>query len=128
MFEKASQMKLRFETKKGDLTTEELWDLPLTSKTGVSLDDIAKGINRSLRESSEESFVETPSKANSLLVLKLDIVKHIIAKRLEAAEEAKNAAAKKAEKEKLLTIKAAKQNKALEDLSLEEIDKLLASL
>jgi len=128
MFEKASQMKLRFETKKGDLTTEELWDLPLTSKNGVSLDDIAKGINRSLRESSEESFVETPSKANSLLALKLDIVKHIIAKRLEATEEAKNAAAKKAEKEKLLTIKAAKQNKALEELSLEEIDKLLASL
>ena len=51
MFEKASRAKIRFETSKGSLTVEDLWDLPLTSNTGkADLDDIARGLHSQLKE------------------------------------------------------------------------------
>ena len=44
LFEIASRKKLRIPTTKGDLTVEQLWDLPLKS-TGLSLDKIAIDLN-----------------------------------------------------------------------------------
>ncbi len=52
IFENASKTKVRFETSKGEVSVEELWDLSLTS-----LDSIAKVISKELKEASEESFI-----------------------------------------------------------------------
>jgi len=71
MFEKASRSKLRFMSTKGLLTVEDLWDIPLTSKNGVSLDDIAKSLHKQIKESEETSFVEEVSKKNTELSLAL---------------------------------------------------------
>jgi len=58
LFETASKNKLRFSSIKGNLTTEDLWDLPLTSKSGrICLDNIAKQLYKELKDSTEESFV-----------------------------------------------------------------------
>ena len=58
MFEKATRRKLRFTSAAGLLSTEDLWDLPLTSATGkANLDDIAKALNRRLKDAEEVSFV-----------------------------------------------------------------------
>lgn len=134
IFELATRQKLRFASAKGDLTTEQLWDLPLlisspTRDVKVDLDTLARSINHELKAQAEESFVST--KANPLkaqLELKLEIIKHIIADRLAAAEKAKKASDNRAERERLMDVLKRKQDQELENLSPEEIQKRLDAL
>ncbi len=41
MFEEASKLKLRFETTRGLVAVEDLWDIPLIGNNGFSLDILA---------------------------------------------------------------------------------------
>jgi len=126
MYKKASKLKLRFETlKKGQITVEDLWDLPLTSANGVSLDGIAIKVNRDLKGSEEESFVAAASKASSELQLKLNILKDVIATKQDEKTKAKSVVESKAKREKILNIIAKKQNDSLENMSEEDLQKLL---
>jgi hypothetical protein len=128
MFKEASKIKLRFGTQKGQVTAEDLWDLPLTSARGVSLDGIARAVSRELKSSEEESFVTTASKASAELTLKLEILKNIIASKIADRESSKSKAENKAKKEKILTILAKKQDDSLESLSEEELKKMVKDL
>lgn len=129
IFEQASKKKLRFPSIKGELTVEQLWDLPLVSKVGFDLDCIAKSINSQLKSVADESFVVTSDNpAKGLLELQLEIAKHIIAVKIEVAETARNKAAKSAEREKLLGILAEKQDEALKALTPDELAKRIAEL
>lgn len=111
------------------LTTEDLWDLPLQAKNGFDLDSVAKAVNTELKQNQEESFVSTvENKANKEALLKMDIVKHIIAVRLAENAEAVSAVKRKQEREMLLGILERKQNAALEALTPEEIQARIASL
>jgi hypothetical protein len=122
MFDKASRLKLRFTTTKGDLTVEDLWDLPLTSATGKpNLDSIAVDLFNQVKETATVSFVNTPAKADETVQLKLDIAKHIIETRL-VENATRNAAAANAEKKQnLLALISKKENEHLEGQSLEEL-------
>jgi hypothetical protein len=124
-FEKASKMKYRFTTRKGNLTTEDLWDLPLTSESGVSLDDLAKALNKEIKENAEESFVLTKTTSNKDLETKFSIVKRVIEVRLEEIETRKTAAARKAKKEQLLQLIYDKENAALSNKSIDELRAML---
>ncbi len=128
IFAHATRQQFRFPSIKGLLTTEDLWQLPLQSKTGFDLDSVAKSVNRELKATGEESFVETITPANTQLQMMMDIVKHVISVKKDENETARNAAARKAEREKLMGILADKQDAALKDLSPEEIQKRLAEL
>ena len=129
IFEQATRRAIRFESVKGDLSVEQLWDLPLQSRNQFDLDTVAKTVNRQLNAVTEESFVsvrENPAKET--LSLKLEIVKHIISVKLQEAEEARNRANKASEKEKLLRLLDEKQNEALRALTPEEIQERLKAL
>ena len=129
IFEQATRRAIRFESPKGDLSVEQLWDLPLQSRNQFDLDTVAKTVNRQLNAVTEESFVsvrENPAKET--LSLKLEIVKHIISVKLQEAEEARNRANKASEKEKLLRLLDEKQNEALRALTPEEIQERLKAL
>jgi len=129
IFENASRKKLRFPSIRGELTVEMLWDMPLTSKTGFDLDTVARNVNQDLKSVAEESFVAT--KANPLkesLELKLDIAKYIIAAKIEAADLARTAAARKAEREQLVEILHQKKTQELLGMSAEDIQKRIAEL
>lgn len=128
IFEQASRQKLRFPSLKGELTVEQLWDLPLQSKSGFDLDTIAKAVSRDLKAVTEESFVIETSPANTTLVLKLDLMKHIIAVRLAENAAAVNRAARAAERQKLLGVLADKQDESLKALTPAEIQQRLAEL
>ena len=129
IFEQATRRAIRFESTKGDLSVEQLWDLPLQSRNQFDLDTVAKTVNRQLNDVTEESFVsvrENPAKET--LSLKLELVKHIISVKLQEAEEARNRANKASEKEKLLRLLDEKQNEALRALTPEEIQERLKAL
>ena len=128
MFEKASRLGLRFTTTKGQLSVEDLWQLPLTSTTKANLDDIAKGLHAQLKDSSEVSFVNPTATKNEALELSFEIVKHIIAVRLEENRQAQAAKDRADQKQKIMAIIERKKDAALESSSLEELQAALAAL
>ncbi len=126
LFELATRKKLRFASPKGLLTTEDLWDLPMTGNT--SLDTVSKLANRDVKVSAEESFVVDATPVNDIAVLKLDVLKHIIAVR-KAEQAARMAAQEKADRRrKLLDLLAEKDNEKDAAMTREEILKELESL
>lgn len=129
IFEYASRNKIRFNTVRGALTVEQLWDVPLYSKDDFDLNAIAKGISRVIKEASEENFVEV-SKTTEVVRLEtsLEIVKHVIKVKLAEHKAAQDRAANRQKKEKLLAILAEKQDGALSALSVEELQKQIAEL
>ncbi len=128
LFEKASRKKLRFPSTKGELSVEQLWDLPLTSNNGFDLDTIAKAVNKTVKETAEESFVKPVVSANVLPALRLEVVKRIIEVKLEEADKATKAAAKRQERQQLLEALAHSKQNELAGLSPEEIQKRLDAL
>jgi hypothetical protein len=129
IFEYATRNKLRFASTKGELTVEQLWDVPLRSRDDFNLNTIAKAVNKALKEVSEESFVETTkTAAHTRLEAAMETVKYVIDTKLTEEEVAKTRAAKKQEKEKLLNILAEKQDGKLSELSEKELQKRIAAL
>ena len=122
LFEIASRKAFRFDSTRGPLATEDLWQLPLLSKTNFDLNTVATGVNAALKAVAEESFVATRTNPGRVdLETKLEIVKHIIAVRI-AENEAKTNAALVAEKRaKLVAILGDKQDEALKSKTAAEI-------
>lgn len=123
MFERASRLKLRFSTTIGELTTEQLWDLPLTARGDrPDLDKIARAVHSELKGMEEVSFVDiSPDPRRGDLELKLEILKHVIAAKKAAAESVERAQANAQRREKLLAALAQKDDEALKGLSREEL-------
>mgnify|MGYP001564962648 CR=1 FL=1 len=123
MFEKAAKCKLRFQSNKGVLSTEDLFDLSLTS-----LDLIAKNVNRQLKAEAEESFIEKKSDSSSEMELRLDILKHVIAYKMDVAEANKKRAETIAKKSQIEDILLRKKSEKLENMSEEELVAMSAQL
>lgn len=129
LFERATRAKFRFTSPRGNLDTEQLWDLPLQSKSFFDLDTIAKGLNQALKAASEESFVTpTSNPARGELTAKLDVVKAVIAYKIAENERRRTAANKASEKQFLLELLDKKRGDALGELSVDEIQKRLDAL
>ena len=132
MFEKASRLKLRFDTPKGSLSVEDLWDLPLVIHKGgtaaAGLDNLARNLNKQIKEASDDSFVTKTSAVSTVLQLKFDLVKHVIDVRLAEAALAEDAAEKRQKKQKLLEILSRKKDAELEGSSIEDLEKAIAAL
>jgi len=129
LFLQATREKFRFESPKGDLSVEQLWDLPLTSRTGFDLDTVAKAVNADLKASNEESFVNVNNNpAVSRLQAKLEVVKAIIEVKLAQAEATKKRAEKAAERQRLMEVLHSKKDQELQGLSVEEIERRLSQL
>ena len=125
LFENAVRNKFRFNSTKGSLTVEDLWDLPLTSTKGSSLDSIAKLINKDLKSEEEESFVNPSSNSKAkLLQNKLDIVKRVIQVKQEENEASRKLVEKRNQREKLLQIREMKEHQEPTDRDWETISSL----
>lgn len=129
IFEQASRKKLRFDTPKGQITAEDLWDLSLASTTGkANLDDIARDLHRQLKNGDDVSFVHKDRKSDETVQLKFDLVKHVIDVKLAEADEASKARANAEKKQQILALIANKENAQMAEMPLEELRKLAESL
>lgn len=122
LFEVATRANYQFPFR-GMINVIDLWDLSLTN-----LDSVFKALNVEAKKHEEESLLNAKSKEDEEISNKIRIIKYIVSVKLaekKAREDAKNNAEMK---QRLLEIKAKRQDAALENMSDEELDKALAEL
>ena len=122
IFEYAVRNKVRFPFK-GMISVEDLWDLSL-----ANLDSIYKILNKQVKQSEEESLLNTKTDVDTELEIQIAIVKHIVSVKLAEQEAREKAAAKKAHKQKIMAIIAAKEDEALQNTSLDKLKEMLDNL
>ena len=128
IFEQATRQAFRFESPKGFLTVEDLWNLPLTSNTGrANLDDIAKGLQAKLT-STALSFVTDTTPVNKVYQAQFDVVIHIINTKISEATAADQYRLAREKKQKIMAIIEQKSDMRLADSSLEELQAMLEAL
>lgn len=122
LFELASRRKYRFQLN-GSLTVEDLWDL-----TPENLDKIFKSLNAQLKRTQEESLLAVRTAEDADLLHKVEIVKHIVAVKLEEKEAALAAKVRKEQRQKIMAILDEKKDKALHDMSTEQLEAMLKGM
>jgi hypothetical protein len=128
IFTQATRQKLRFATPKGLVSTEDLWDLPLTAEDNKpNLDTIARGLYLQIKSEAQLSFV-TPTTASAekdLVQLKFDVVKSIIDTKLAENAARAKAKASREKRQRLLAIIESKESEALGSKSIDELRQML---
>lgn len=128
LFLTATREAWRFPSVKGQLSVEQLWQLPLiNNRDKFDLDGVAKLVNADVKQQSEESFV-TPTKTDNTPRLKLDLVRYIIQVKLDERTATANALAKAEERKKIMDILDRKTDAALEATSVEDLKARLKQL
>jgi hypothetical protein len=126
LFEVATREEWRFESRRGELTVEHLWTMPLQGND--SIDAVAVKLNDDLQKSTTKSFVTTSNPADKVTELKLELVKYIISVRLAEAAARAEKAEKAAKRKALREAIAAKETEELLGGSAEDLKKRLAEL
>lgn len=108
---------------RGMINVIDLWDLSLTN-----LDSVFKALNAEVKKSEEESLLNTKSKEDEEISNKIEIVKYIVSVKLDEKKKREDAKKNAEMRQRLLEIKAKRQDAALENMSDEDLDKALAEL
>jgi len=127
-FAYAAQNKLRFASPRGDLTAEDLFDLPLTSARGISLDSISTTVLEEQAATPRKSLVVKETTTNVAADVKVAIIEHIVAYKQELAVAKEGLKAKQARIAKIEEALLAKDDKALTKASKKDLEAELAAL
>ena len=122
MFEVATRTKMRFPFK-GMISVEDLWDLSVQN-----LDKVFKTLNSQRKEAQEESLLNVRSSEDEVLDTQIEIVKYIVNVKLEEQAARVKAVENKEKKQKIMALMAKKDDEAMENMSKEELQKLLDEL
>lgn len=120
MYKTALQEGYTYPSNRGLLTTEDLFSLPLESRSGFNLYSIGNTLNEKLSDTAKNLFGKQ-SDDEKLIQAKIDIIKDIVADKLAEAAAKAEVKANKAKREKILTILAKKGDEALEGKSEAEL-------
>lgn len=124
IFEVASREKIRFDTSRGQVSVEDLWDLPLTSTVGKpNLDAIAVDLHNKMSQSNL-SFVSNRTKDQNETSVKFALVKHVIDTKLAEAAAAASARDRAEKRNLILSELSRRQEQELLSLPTEELKKL----
>ncbi len=122
MFEIATRNKFRYPYK-GMISTEDLWELSITA-----LDGIYKVLNKQVKQSQEESLLNTQSKEDEVVVMQIEIIKHIVATKQAEEQDRLHEKERKEQRQKLMAMIEAKREEAIRSLPIEELEAALAKL
>jgi len=119
-FKLASQQKLRFQTSKGLLSTEQLWDLSLND-----LDTLAVLLEEESTKAGRKSFLVRSSAKDKTAKLKFDIVIDILSTKVEDANAASEAQEIKEHNKKIINLISEKKEESLKGKSIAELEAML---
>lgn len=122
VFEVATRNAYRFQFK-GMISVEDIWNL-----SPKELDSIYKTLNSQLKQVNEESLLQIKTQQDQELDTKIEIVKYIFQVKQEEENLRLQAKEIKEKKQKLMEILSKKQDASLENMSEEEIKKMLSEL
>ncbi len=123
LFEIATRKKYRWETEKGILSVEDLWDLKLEQ-----LDKIAVSIYKQLKEAQEISFIKEVSSETEETQNKFNIIKYIIDTKIEEQRKAQDERIRREKKRRIMEIIKRKEEEELLSKSKDELNRLLEEL
>ena len=129
IYKKASKKKLRFNTNRGVLSVEHLWDLPKEEirELVVKAREAAKKSSGEVNDT-ELSFLDAPVKTKATDdELRFEILKDIYLTKKSAEEKAQKRAEAKENNKKILDLIARKQDEALEKKSITQLETMLES-
>lgn len=121
IFEQASRERLRFDLS-GQISTEQLWDVKLDNLISYEekLTETVESYGKSTRRKAGRK-----TKEQELNELRLAIVTSVLDTRIKEQEEASEALKTKAHNQKIMDLIARKQDAELEEMSAEDLRKLL---
>lgn len=107
--------KLRFQTNKGPLSIEQLWDLSL-----ADLDQLAVQLESETKKQTR-SFLKVKTVKDKVAKAMFDVVLEILSTKVEEQEAAETARSNKEHNEKILKLIEEKKDKQLGDLSIKQL-------
>jgi len=119
-FKLASQQKLRFQTNKGLLSVEQLWDLSLED-----LDALAVSLETEHKESGKKSFLVKTSVKDKTAKLRFDVTLDVLNTKVEEMQAAQEAAEIKEHNKKIITLISEKQDESLKGKSIKQLEGML---
>ena len=124
MYKKAAKLKLRFISSKGQLTVEQLFDLSMTELSSL-IKKVNADLKKETRVDDDLGFLEGKDETESLNSLRFDILKDVYLTKKQERDDAAVDQDRKARRQRIAEIIREKEDKALADLSLEELRKKL---
>jgi len=122
IFEVATRNMYRFQFK-GMISVEDLWQLNVKD-----LDFIFKTLNSQLKQVQEESLLNVKTEQDQELDTKIKIVKYIFQVKQEEEQLRLKARERKEKKQKIMEILANKEDESYNNMSKEELEKMLSGL
>lgn len=119
-FKLASQQKLRFQTNKGLLSTEQLWDLSLED-----LDALAVSLETEHKQSAKKSFIVKTTLKDKTAKLRFDVVLDVLNTKVVEEEAATEAMEIKEHNKKIISLIAEKQDESLKGKSIKQLEAML---
>ena len=133
IYKQAAQQKLRFKSKRGVLTVEDLFLLPL-SQGEINLRELTIAVNKNLAESNTDvpDFLtdeqQEQTEDQQRYQLQLDILKDVIETRKEEIQAAIDAHKRDQERAAIRERIAKKKQQNLKDLSIDELEAKLKNI
>ena len=119
-FKLASQQKLRYQTSRGSLSTEQLWDLSLDE-----LDALAVSLETEHKQSGKKSFLVKTTTKDRAAKLRFDVVLDVLNTKVEEAQAANEAAEIKEHNKKIIQLISEKKDESLKGKSIKQLEGML---
>jgi len=124
IFEQATRLSLRFPCTKGNLSTEDIWNLPLDY-----LDSLGMNYKNNLEATKGKSLRKlTNTPVNSLDELRLSIIQHVIETKEAEEIRVSTLATLREQLSNIQELRYKKEQDSLSQLPLEELDKLISDI